>query len=104
MFNLIVRFAFGVLLVNALLAPMASAQSSKLPPTATTSSKLSKAAQQVLAKALFYYNNDDISDEAARQCQLVLKQYSSTPEAETAQFYLGSYYQRKYYILKERYA
>jgi len=58
--------------------------------------------RQALARAHFYYNNDDITDTAANQYRLVIKSFPGTEEAETAQYYLGSYYQRKYYIVKER--
>ena len=103
-FPLLVRLAFVVLLVNAWPASSVAAQSAKQLPTAGANSKLAQTAQQALMKAHFYYNNDDIKDEAARQYRLVISQYRGTKEAEIAQFYLGSYYHRKYYILKERYA
>lgn len=59
-------------------------------------------AKQCLSAALLLYNNDDITDNAARQFENVIKQYGKTPEAETAQYYLASYYQRKYYIQIDR--
>jgi hypothetical protein len=61
-----------------------------------------KGAGQCLSLALFYFNNDDISDKAARQFKTVITQYPKNDEAETAQYYLASYYQRKFYILRER--
>ncbi len=59
-------------------------------------------AEQLLAHALFYYNNNDVTDAAAKQFKQLIKQYPETVEAEEGQYYLGSYYRRKYYITKEK--
>ncbi len=59
-------------------------------------------ARNIYSKAFSYYNNDDTSDKAATLFSAVIKKYPGTSEAETAQYYLASYYQRKYYILKKR--
>lgn len=56
--------------------------------------------KELLAKGIAYYNNDDITDKAAVQFRQVLKKYRDSSEAEEAQYYLASYYQRKFYILK----
>jgi hypothetical protein len=58
---------------------------------------------QMLKLALFYYNNDDITDKAATQLRAVIAKYPGANEAETAQYYLGSYFQRKYYIEMAKY-
>src|SRR5258706_14136251 len=61
-------------------------------------------ADQCLSLGLFYYNNDDISDKASQQFKLVMTKYTrSTKQVETAQYYLASYYQRKYYIQAQRF-
>lgn len=60
------------------------------------------AAKQAYSLGIFYYHNDDISDKAATQFEMVRKKYPNTKEAESAQYYLASYYQRKYYIQREK--
>ncbi|HKQ54172.1 MAG TPA: hypothetical protein VJT74_17475 [Pyrinomonadaceae bacterium] len=60
--------------------------------------KGARSADEILKLGFFYYNNDDVSDEAANQFRTVIAQYPRSAEAETAQFYLGAYYQRKYYV------
>lgn len=57
-------------------------------------------AQRILRKGMSYYDNDNITDQAAIQFNMILKKYKDSPEAESAQFYLASYYQRKFYIIK----
>lgn len=59
-------------------------------------------AQDMLSLANFYYNSNDTSDIAAKQYNLVISKYPNSEEAEAAQYYLGSYYHRKFYIRKER--
>lgn len=59
-------------------------------------------ASQCLSVGMFYFNNDDISDKAAQQFRAVITRYPDTTEAEMAQYYLAGYYQRKYYILRQR--
>jgi len=56
----------------------------------------------ILAVADLYYKNNDISDKAAVQYRKVRDQFANTKEAEKAQYYLGSYYHRKFYIQKEK--
>jgi hypothetical protein len=58
---------------------------------------------QILKKGFFYYNNDDITDNAAAQFRAVIARYPKSDEAETAQYYLGSYFQRKYYVELSKY-
>jgi len=64
----------------------------------TTQTTKANTADQILKLGFFYYNNDDISDKAATQFRIVISKYPKSSEAETAQYYLGSYYQRKYYV------
>lgn len=61
-----------------------------------------KGAGPCLTLGLFYFNNDDITDKVAHLFKTVITQYPKNDEAETAQYYLASYYQRKFYILRER--
>lgn len=56
----------------------------------------------MLAKADVYYKNNDISDRAAVEYRAVRDRFPKTPEAATAQYFLGSYYHRKFYIQKEK--
>lgn len=58
---------------------------------------------QILDLGFFYYNNDDINDTAAVNFRKVISRFPDTVEAEKAQYYLGSYYQRKYYVQKAKY-
>src|SRR2546425_1104819 len=51
-------------------------------------------AEQILSVGELYYNNAEINDKAAQQFRLVIKKYPNSREAEKAQYYLGSYYQR----------
>jgi hypothetical protein len=65
--------------------------------------QLSNSPDQMLKLGFFYYNNDDITDKAATQFRAVISKYPKSDEAETAQYYLGSYYQRKFYIELAKY-
>ncbi len=86
------------LLVPVSLLPTA-AEPQKKRATATPCSS----ASQCLSLGLFYFNNDDISDRAAQQFRAVIRGYPQSAEAEKAQYYLGCYYQRKFYIQRQRY-
>jgi hypothetical protein len=57
---------------------------------------------QQLKLGFFYYNNDDISDKAAAQFRLAANSRDPAT-AETAQYYLGSYFQRKFYVQQVNY-
>lgn len=59
-------------------------------------------AEQCLSLGVYYYNNDDITDKAVRQFNLVMSKYAGSKQAEMAQYFLASYYQRKYYIQLRR--
>ena len=69
----------------------------------TTQSTKANTADEILKLGFFYYNNDDISDKAATQFRAVIAKYPKSGEAETAQYYLGSYYQRKFYVKLAQY-
>jgi tetratricopeptide (TPR) repeat protein len=56
----------------------------------------------ILAVADLYYKNNDISDKAAVQYRKVRDQFPNSKEAEKAQYFLGSYYHRKFYIQREK--
>ena len=56
----------------------------------------------ILAKADVYFKNNDITDRAAVEYRTVRDRFPRTREAATAQYYLGSYYHRKFYIQKEK--
>ncbi len=45
---------------------------------------------------------DDTSDRAAERYRQLIAQYPGTREAEAAQFSLGGYYSRKFFILEQR--
>ncbi len=56
----------------------------------------------ILAKADVYFKNNDITDRAAVEYRAVKDRFPKTKEAATAQYYLGSYYHRKFYIQREK--
>jgi tetratricopeptide (TPR) repeat protein len=56
----------------------------------------------MLAKADVYYKNNDITDRAAVEYRAVRDRFPKTQEAATAQYFLGSYYHRKFYIQREK--
>ena len=59
--------------------------------------------QQILALGVYYYNNDDLSGRAEQSFrQLLTPRYAGTEEAESAQYFLASYYQRKFYIQRAK--
>jgi tetratricopeptide (TPR) repeat protein len=59
--------------------------------------------QQLFARGIFYYKNGDTSDKCSDLFKRVIKQSPNSGEAEQAQYYLGSYYQQKFYRQSERY-
>lgn len=55
--------------------------------------------QGTLELALYHYNNEDLDKRAEDLLkQLLTRRYDGTSESETAQYYLGAYYQRRYYL------
>jgi hypothetical protein len=62
-----------------------------------------KSPQSTLELALYYYNNDDLNDRAEHLFkQLLTKRYHGTPQSETAQYYLAAYYQRRFYLCRDK--
>lgn len=59
-------------------------------------------AEQMLKQAGTYQAADDTSDRASDLYRQVIEMYPKSREAESAQFSLGSYYTRKFFILQER--
>ena len=102
--------AAALLLSCELIATFGAAQTKQTKPVAkrpsTSTAQVdrtpSDAAKQALVRAHYYYNNDDTSDEAAKRYRQVITAYPGTREAETARYFIGAYYHRKYYIRKER--
>lgn len=95
------------LLAAASLAPLtlpASTATARQKGVAQRRAAAGSTPEEIFSLGFFYYNNSDIRDDnAAKQFQRVIRNYSRSEEAERAQFFLASYYQRKYYIRKERY-
>jgi hypothetical protein len=58
--------------------------------------------RKALTLADFYYKNGDITDKAAVQYRKVRDAAPKSSEGATAQYYLASYYHRKFYIQKEK--
>jgi hypothetical protein len=57
-------------------------------------------ARQLLERGRFYASGNDFTDRAAEQYRLLIKKYPASREAESAQFYLGTYFYRKFYVFK----
>jgi tetratricopeptide (TPR) repeat protein len=58
--------------------------------------------QQLLERADFYLRTDDISDTADHLYKQIIDSYPTSSEAGHAQYNRGTYWQRKFYILKAR--
>jgi hypothetical protein len=63
---------------------------------------LGQEATKSLKRAGSYQTADDTSDRAADAYRETIKNYPNSAEAEAAQFFLASYYNRKFYILEQR--
>jgi tetratricopeptide (TPR) repeat protein len=55
-------------------------------------------ADKLYSQGFFAYENFDTSDKAPESFRQVIKKYPRTTAAESAQFFLGSFYQRKYQL------
>ncbi|MFN2513814.1 MAG: tol-pal system YbgF family protein [Pyrinomonadaceae bacterium] len=86
----------GLLTCLAALPVVAAAQPRTLRTSRTPDPKA------ILAQADVYYKNNDITDRAAVEYRAVRDRFPRTKEAATAQYYLGSYYHRKFYIQREK--
>ena len=97
---------FALLVCLGSLVELAVAQSpSTAQRTCSAQQKTQRAAspQQVLALGIYYYNNDDLSGRAEQSFrELLTSKYAGTEEAESAQYFLASYYQRKFYIQRAK--
>jgi len=78
------------------------AQTRRAQRKATTSIRQRSDVDATMELASFYYRTDDISDRAATQFRKVRDGFPNSKEAETAQYLLGSYYHRKFYIQREK--
>lgn len=59
--------------------------------------------QSLLDLALYYYNNDDLSGKAEQALKkLLVPRYESSPQYETARYYLAAYYQRRFYLYRQK--
>ena len=59
-------------------------------------------AEQMLKEGGRYQALDDTSDRAADVYQQLIRNHPKTAEAEAAQFFLGAYYSRKFYIIESK--
>lgn len=73
-------------------------------PVSVNAQRISRTSdpKAILAKADVYFKNNDITDRAAAEYRAVRDRFPKTQEAATAQYFLGSYYHRKFYIQKEK--
>ena len=58
--------------------------------------------EQLLRQGSRYQASDDTSDRAPELYRELITKHPKSAEAESAQFFLGSYYQRKFFILEGR--
>lgn len=100
-FNLRIHLA-ATLIPCFLVAASLGASEHETTPAGIVGQQQATNARDMLSLAHFYYNSNDTSDAAAKQYKLVIAKYPNSPEAEAAQYYLGSYYHRKYYIRREK--
>lgn len=61
-----------------------------------------QSAAQLLKDGSRYQAADDTSDQAADLYRQLIRKYPKSAEAESGQFFLGAYYQRKFFILEQR--
>ena len=59
-------------------------------------------AAKLLKEAAYYQSEDDTSDRAAELYRQLILKYPTSLQAEQAQFYLGTYYQNKFFIIQHR--
>jgi hypothetical protein len=59
-------------------------------------------AAQLLKQGSSYQAADDTSDRAADIYRQLIRMFPKASEAEAAQFFLGEYYHRKFFILEQR--
>ena len=92
--------SFVILLLGCLLLlPVECAMAISRPLSQSTPVPRCSTADECLALGMFYYNNDDTSERAPQHFRLVIRTFrGSAQQVETAQYYLASFYQRKYYI------
>jgi len=61
-----------------------------------------KPEQQLLREGGRYQAIDDTTDRATEMYQQLIKQYPNSAEAESAQYFSGAYYSRKFFIIEKR--
>lgn len=95
-FRLICMIAGMVLLLPA--GSLAQSKNQQLTQVADKTSP-----ENTLELALYYYNNDDLSGRAEQLLKrLLTRRYEGTPQSEAAQYYLAAYYQRRFYLSREK--
>src|ERR1700704_5366933 len=57
-------------------------------------------AVQLLNEGSAYQSADDTNDRAAIAYRLVIQRYPRTAQAEQAQYFLGTYYEKKFFLLE----
>ena len=62
----------------------------------------SQTPEQLLRQGSRYQASDDTSDRAPELYREVINKHPKSAEAESAQFFLGGYYSRKFFILEAR--
>ncbi|MGI9068405.1 MAG: tetratricopeptide repeat protein [Pyrinomonadaceae bacterium] len=60
----------------------------------------SQNAAHLLKEGVSYQNADDTSDRAADLYRQLIRRYPTSAQAEQAQFFLGTYYQKKFFLLE----
>lgn len=57
---------------------------------------------QLLNEGSSYQSADDTSDRAAIAYRLVIQKYPSSIQAEQAQYFLGTYYEKKFFLIESK--
>ena len=79
-----VTFSLAIILLSALSVPTRGQGS----------------AVQLLNEGSAYQSADDTNDRAAIAYRLVIQKYPRTTQAEQAQYFLGTYYEKKFFLLE----
>src|SRR6185295_8272664 len=59
-------------------------------------------AEQLLREGSRFQAVDDTTDRAAELYQQVMRSYPKSTEAEAAQYFVGGYYSKKFFIIEKR--
>src|SRR5437667_6585649 len=93
------RYFIAAFVTLLLFSSIGIAQKGRKTKTNTTETNQPR---QLLDRADFYLRTDDTSDVADQLYKQIVDNYPTSSEAGYAQYNRGSYWQRKFYILKAK--